>query len=79
MNYEKIERDSIELVKKYGVKAASDFWTGVYDEGFVYYITSFGNPYKEDSIYKEYLTKPFLEALEFFETLAVECRLFIDK
>lgn len=78
MNYEKIEQDATELVKKYGVKAASDFWSGVDNEGLVYYITSFMNPYQKDSIYKEYLNKPFLEALEFFETLTAECENFLD-
>lgn len=78
MDYEKIEQDATELVKKYGVEAASDFWAGVDNEGLVYYITNFGNFYEKDPIYKEYLNKPFLEALEFFKTLTAECENFLD-
>lgn len=78
MNYEKIEQDATELVKKYGVKAASEFWAGVSNEGLVYYITIFGNFYEKDPIYKKYLSKPFLEALEFFKILTIECENFLD-
>lgn len=79
MDYEKIEQDATELVKKYGVDAASDFLASVDNEGLVYYITNFGNPYEKDPIYKEYLNKPFLEALEFLKTLTAECENFLDE
>ena len=78
MNYDKIEQDATELVKKYGAEAANDFWAGADNEGLVYYITNFGNPYEKDSIYKDYMNKPFLEALEFFKTLTAECENFLD-
>lgn len=78
MNYDKIGQDATELVKKYGAESANDFWAGADNEGLVYYITNFGNPYEKDSIYKDYMNKPFLEALEFFKTLTAECENFLD-
>ena len=74
-----MKQDVIELVEKYGIEAASEFWNRGEWEGLVYYITNFGNPYEDDTIYKKYLNKPFLQALEFFETLYSECENYLDE
>ena len=79
MDYEKIEKDATELVKKNGIESAREFLGGVESEGLVYYITNFWTPFEEDEIFKEGLKLPFYEAITFLENVFEKCEIMLDE
>ena len=79
MDYEKIERNAIELVKKHDIESAREFLSGVENEGLVYYVTNFRTPFEEDEIFKEGLKLPFYEAITFLKNVFEKCELMLDE
>ena len=79
MDYKKIERDALELVKKHDIESAREFLSGVENEGLVYYITNSWTPFEEDEIFKEGLKLPFYEAITFLENVFEKCEIMLDE
>lgn len=46
-------------------------------EGLVCYVSNWKTPFDENPIYKDYMQKPFFEALKFLESLFSECDIYL--
>ena len=75
MDYKKIERDALELVKKHGIESARQFE----NEGLVYYVTNFWASFEEDEIFKEGLKLSFYEAIIFLDNVFKKCEIMLDE
>lgn len=70
---DKMEKDINTILKNSTDEEISEFYGNADWKGLVYYVSNWDTPFDENPIYKNYMQKPFFEALKFLESLFVAC------
>ena len=79
MDYEKIEKDAFELVKKHDIEPTKKFLNNIKNKRLVYYVTNCSTPFDEDEIFNEGLKLPFYEAITFLDNVFEKYEIILDK
>lgn len=74
---DKMKKDINTILKNFTDEEISEFYDKADCEGLVYYVSNWRTPFDENPIYKDYIQKPFFEALRFLEILFAECDNYI--
>lgn len=70
---DKMKKDINTILENSADEEISDFYGKADWKGLVYYVSNYETPFDENPIYKNYMQKPFFEALKFLESLFVAC------